>query len=331
MPKKPKIVKPRLATVLELMELLFKAGDDQSMYTMMTAGTACAFNMTLAAGATIEEYFEACPHTSLFSTALDRCGSSYQVTQLSPEKLLIRSGEFQAYIPCLLPSALSWPIPDAPGYPATSDVIDAIWKVAGLAETKAETVLEGSIQLNSGSCIATDRRVIMEAWHGVDMPTLLIPRVAANVLHKIKGKLISFGFSKETLTFHFDDNTWVRTQLYQDKPIHIARQFHGEFNPRPVPSLLFEAAKKVAPFSTSGSIFIKDGFIRSHPPGTQEKGSELSLPLDDIHAPRNYDYDDLKLIQKHVTHWDETTRDNCTYFQGDSLRGLIVHGIIKDR
>lgn len=328
MGKKKQDTRSQLVKSLDFLHMLFKAGDAQSMYCIMGNNKAVAFNMILAAGTVIDEDFQACPHMGLFSAALDQCGQEYQITQLSAEKLLVRSGGFQAYIPCISGDSLSWPIPDAPLAPASDALTAAIWKVAPLVSTKAKTVLEGSIQLNNGSCIATNRRVVIEAWHGIEMPNgLLIPRIAANVLHKAKKKLVSFGLSKETLTFHFDDNTWLRTQLYQDRPMNMTRLFMA-VSPRPVVPGLFEAVRKVAPFSDERSVFIHDCYVSSHRPGTVQLGSSLSEPIQGTHASRNYGIDDLNLVASLAERWDEVSLDNnlATYFEGQSLRGVITHG-----
>lgn len=329
MAKKPKPEPSKLVKALEYLSLLFKAGDDQSMYCNMGVNRAVAFNMVLAAGAPVEVDFTACPHTALFLRAIDECGKEYQVTQLSTEKLLVRSETWQAYIPCANPLTLSWPIPDAPRAPVDDRLTLALKKTAGVVDAKGETVVESSFQLQPFSCLATNRRVILQAWHGIDMPPgLLLPLSAAKILfkvHKAGKHLTMFGFSKETITFYFDDDTWLRSQLFQDRPVQIDEKFNCSTQERAVPQELFAAANKVAPFSATGSVFIKDGFVSSHKPGTVQQGSELKLPIQGEHAPREYFYADLRIIAPHVTSWDEISRQDATYFSGENLRGLIRH------
>lgn len=160
MAKKPKPVKTQLVQALDLLSLTYKAGEDQAMYAMMRDHKAASFNSVIALGTTIEEDIEACPHIGLLEAALDRCGQNpYSITQLSTEKLLVRSDDFQAYIPCLNPSGLSWPVPDALIAPLDERLLVALKKVAVLASTKAETVIEASIQINAGSVL--DRKSVV--------------------------------------------------------------------------------------------------------------------------------------------------------------------------
>src|SRR6266576_4333701 len=77
-----------------------EADNDSQMYCNMQANTAIAFDGIIAAGIKIEEEFNACPHTQQMVLALSRCGDKTVITQLSPDRLQIRSEGFEAYVPC---------------------------------------------------------------------------------------------------------------------------------------------------------------------------------------------------------------------------------------
>lgn len=331
---KKKIESP-LIQALRFLLLTWKAGEDQAMYCMMHANEAVSFNSILAAGADIDEDLYACPHTALMLAAILRCGDRYAITQLSPTKLLVRSDDFQAYVPCVAPDALSWPLPDVPVVAIDDRLTEALRKVAPLLSATGETLIEQSIQLNAGSCLATNRSVILEAWHGFDLPSgLLLPKSIVTAIHKAGKHLRAFGFSSVSATFHFDDATWLRTQLFQEKWPDIQKHLNAQTCTRPVPSELFEAAKKVSPFSGNGAVYVKNGLISSHPFDAKEEGSALKLPIGSQHQERSYRATDLSLIAKHALNWDETMRADGTYFTGNGIRGLIHHqvpnGIIED-
>jgi hypothetical protein len=322
----------QLVQVLQFLDLTWKAGEDQAMYCMMGEHSARSFNSVIAAGTSIEEDLQACPQTALMLAAILRCPDGYVITQLSPEKLHVRSVEpdgrsdFEAYIPCIAPASLSWPIPDAPVAAIDDRLIEALQKVAPLLSATGETLVEQSIQLNAGSCMATNRSVILEAWHGFDLPSgLLLPKAIIVAIRKTKKKLSAFGYSPVTATFYFEDSTWLRTQLFQGKWPEIKKHLDAQTCTRPVPPELFKAAKKVSPFSGNGSVYVKGDLISSHPFNVKEEGSSLKLPIGSEHRERSYDAKNLSLIAKHVTQWDETMRDDGTYFTGENIRGLIHH------
>lgn len=320
MAKKKLVVKPKLVQALEFL-CLTKAD-----YCLMDQRIARAFDSILAAGTHIEEDLSCNPQPSLLLLAILRCADEYAITQLSPSKLLVRSADFQAYIPCDISNLLSWPIPDAPVTAIDDRLIEAMRKVAPLVSTTGDTVVECSVQLNSGSVIATNLMVILEAWHGIDLPSgLLIPKVAINAIHKSGKHLASFGYSPKTATFYFTDDTWLRTQLYQEKWPDVASFLNIELNTRPVPPDLFKAAKKVAPFSVTQKVYIKDSLISSHPLDAKEEGA-LQLPIGaNEHGERIYGSRNLALVAPHATLWDEYARPDATAFLGDNIRGVISH------
>ena len=126
----------------------------------------------------------------------------------------------------------------------------------------------------------------------------------------------------------------MRTQLWQGKWPEVKHLFtYGidGWNIDKVPPQLFESAKKVAPFSEDGFVYVKDGMISSHRPGTLEKGSSLSLPIGaQLHEPRKYYAEDLQFVSKMATLWDEMARDNGTLFEGNGIRGIIWHEVLHD-
>ncbi len=329
---KKKPPKSKLIQALEFLRLMGRVIDDRGTYGMFESHTAIAFNGIVAAGTTIEEELNCCPQLSLLQEALEQSGARYVITQLSPEKLLVRSEgdqEFQAYIPCLLRTGLPAVIPDALAVPIDDRLIVALRKCVPLLNPLAETVLEMSIQLNAGSCLATNRAVLVEAWHGLDLPSgLLLPKNIVVAIHKSKKHLKGFGCSKETATFYFEDDTWLRTQLFQDRwPVQVTSYLNSsDHNVRKVPPQLFDAANKVAPFS-SGHVFIKDGLISSHPFDVIQEGSSLKLPIGSEHKERYYSIDNLDFVSPFAEWWDEDARPDATYFVGKEVRGLIAHQI----
>lgn len=316
----------QLAAALAFVSVTYNLKTDQAQYCLMENHSVRTFNSIIAAGTRIEEDLYACPHAELMLAAILRCGPEYVITQLSPEKLVVRSGDFQAYIPCFDPLALSWPIPDLPTTPIGDGLLTALKKVAILVSTQADTVLECAIQLNAGTCIATDRRVILEAWHGYELPDgMLLPKVAIQALNKVKKPLASFGASPITATFYFNDQSWIKTRLYQDRWPNVQDQFRVPVNPRPVPPYLFSAARKVAPFSLTGAVHVQDEMVSSHRFDVKEEGSSLKLPIGSKHAHRIYDIGSLDIVAKFANLWDEHAHKTGTYFEGEKIRGLLFH------
>lgn len=300
--------------------------NDCSMFCNMELGYATAFNLVAGVGTPVHVDLAACPHIGLFQAAIARCGERYAITQLSLQKLLVRSGEFHAYIPCADESSLYSCAPDAKAGILNDRFMEALGKVAPVSSTTGERVVEVSILLNSASVFATNGSIIMEAWHGNDFPSgMVMPKSSFTLLKKAKKRITAFGFSATSITFYFEDESWLFTKIFNDKWPDLTRYLHIEVNPYDVPPQFFEAAKKVSPFG-NGRIFVEGNLVSSHPKDVKEEGSGLALTVDGIqHQPRNYNWSDLALIAKHAQKWDENARIDGTYFSGQNIRGIVHH------
>lgn len=320
---------PRPSTLEQALGFLALAHNvnGQSSFAHMEMGDAQCFNLIVGLGIEIEEDLSACPMIGLFESALHRCGENFVITQLSPQKLLVRSGDFHAYIPCEDVSALVWCQPDAKAGVLDNRFMGALEKVAGLASTTAETVLQQSIQLNNGSVRATNNTVMIEAWHGLAFPSaLLLPKYSYNILRKTKKKIVSFGIGQNSLTFYFEDHSWMFTKLFQDRWPESERLLTCLDELHDIPSDFFAAVKKVSDFSVDGRIYVQGNQVSSHPFNVKEEGSGLALSFRGIpHAPRTYFHHDLALIARHALRWNEAARHGGTFFEGINLRGLIHH------
>lgn len=325
--KKEKDQRSSLERALDLLSLVHNVKQECSLYCEMESNFATAFNMVVGVGTAIEEDLAACPQIDLLRAAITRCGESYAITQLSPQKLLVRSGEFHAYIPCVTPASLYRVTPDLRIAGLNDRFMEALAVVAPLASTTGERVIDCSIQLNDGAVIATNRTVLIEAWHGNSFPSgLLIPKSSYMILKRSKKKVIAFGFSPDSVTFYFEDYNWLYTKLFKDKWPDVQNHLNLEYTTRNIPADFFAAAKKVSPFG-NGSVYVEGNLVSSHPPNVKEEGSGLALTVEGVtHEPRIYAWNDLALIAKHALRWDEKFHKQRTMFTGDNLRGLVYHG-----
>jgi hypothetical protein len=210
---------PSLLKALKFAACAIGSGEAER-YALLSNHKAIVCNSVFSAGTPIEEDLFACPDVNSLMLALARCEEIYQITQLSAERLHVRSGDFQAYVPCLEPTALATVNPDAAIVTLSDAVTDALKIVAPLASDKGQHIATSTVLLRSGSVVGTNRSVILEAWHGYDLPTILLPKSAVTALLRCGRKLTGFGCSERTSTFWFDDscdealrgNSWVYSQ-----------------------------------------------------------------------------------------------------------------------
>src|SRR6266436_3255408 len=226
---------------------------------------AIAFNGIVAAGSPITEDLLCHPHNLFLIEALSKCDENFSLTQLDNGKLSIKSGKFKAVVPCLDPALMQEALPDPLLAPITNKFRDAVAAVGVLANEDAQHVLMASVLMNGASVISTNRVMLLEYWHGEDLPTNIpLPKEFVTALVKCKKDLIGFGFSKCSATFHFTDGCWLRTQLYADEWPDVSRILNRKANLWVIDPNFFKALESVLPFSEDGNIYSDTNLLKSH-------------------------------------------------------------------
>lgn len=328
------MAKPRSKTTIQsnsLLEaisfvgsILKDKGAAYETHISMKDNWAVGFNGILSAGHKIEEQIEAYPQNTLFSNALSKCGEGLSITLLETNRLSIKSGSFKALVPCVEGDLMHVIEPDKPIAVIDDRFKKALETVGVLAAENAQSVVTASILMNGFSLIATDRKFIMEAWHGIDLPPgLTLPKAFVGPLTKAKKPLAQFGFSEGSATFYFEDGSWLKTQTYADVYPDLNGLLNKQSNMWNVPDKFFEAVKAIEPFSDDGNIYFDTGFLRSHASDTVGASFEISGTPKGVIYPAKY----LNMLNGLAEKIDFVTPHNsgyCLMFQGASSRGLIA-------
>lgn len=241
-----------------------KAGEPNQTHCAMSGGWVCAFDGVLTIGAKIEEAIHAAPNTFKFLAALKQVENDISITQLSQNSLAVTSGDFRAIVPCVELGEISCKIagPDAPCAAISDDLALALGDVMPLATEGAATALFGGILMQANTVVATNGHVIFESWHGIDLPPgLVIPKAAAKAITKAKKKLVSFGYSASSATFYFDDESFIKTQLFNFRYPEYAHTLTNDSGWSPLPEMFFDALKAVTPFVEGNKVYFKNGMI----------------------------------------------------------------------
>jgi len=286
-------------------------------------GYAVAFDGILAVGHPIDEELNVCPHSFRLIDALKRCKKAVSITQMDDDTIVIKSGKFRAVVPCLNPAALAYTAPDPVAGEINDEIKVGFAALNPLVSGTGKTTIEASLSLNNGSMVATDRHLIIEFWHGINLPNgLSIPKAAINAVCRIGKTLIGIGVSNQTVTFHYECGSWLRTQLYGDKWPDVSRILNeGDvFNSPPVPDGFFDAVEAVAPFSRDGAIHVLDECIAS----SNISGVGATYELKGITPGLSFNARHLTMIKTHVKSFDFTGKNNVSFFFGDNMRGAIT-------
>jgi len=222
-------------------------------HCILKDGWCVASDTVMSLGCKIKDDFSACPQTKRLLAALRKCESSLAVAQLDDASIQVVSGGLRVKVPCVPFESLSVLWADTNIAPLDDRFVSACKALLHLTVEKGNHVYEASLLCTNQTISVTNGRVLIEYWHGNNLPPyFVLPSKSVSVLTKINKKISGFGYSGNSCTFHFEDSSWFRTQLYEDKWPNIERQFEF-YKGQPLQQLtpgLFDAIKQIQEFCT---------------------------------------------------------------------------------
>ena len=245
-------------------EITNDKGPINETHIHLGANWATAYNGVIAAGHPITEDIYGCPHAKLIIEALSKCNDNISFTQLDSSKLSIKSGKFKAIVSCIDPTLLHIAIPDQPIALIDDRFKEGLSIVGTVPNENAQLIYLASILMNGQSLISTTGKLIIEYWHGIDLPNgIALPKALVDPLTKTSKKLARFGFSQSSVTFYFEDGAWIRSQLYAEKWPDIATVLDRPSNAWPFSADFWNGLEAVAAFG-EGFVYFDMEALRSH-------------------------------------------------------------------
>lgn len=329
MPPKPRKIEPPKSGLLAALEFVScvsdKLGAPYETHIGLRNKWAIAFNGVVAAGSPIPDDIYCYAHTLLLLEALSKCSEGYSLTQLDNQRLSIKSGKFKATVPCLDPLLMLDAQPDPLIAPATNKFKEAVEAVGVLANETSLQVVTASVLMNGASVIATNGKMLLECWHGLDLPpNVPLPKEFVKALSKQKKNLTGFGLSNNSCTFWFEDGCWMKTQLYAEQWPDVSRILNREANLWSIDPQFFNALDAVASFSEDGNVYSRLNMLCSH----ADEGVGASYECSGIPNGFVYPIKQLMLMKPYVKTIDYMANgvhdsSYCLVFMGDTMRGVI--------
>lgn len=306
-----------------------KNGTVAETYCHIAHNWAAASNGVLTVATKIEEDLQACPQTSTFLDALNRVDTDLQITQISQGFLSVASGDFRGVIPCAPFEQVPITPPDEPVAGIDDRLKQAFEAVLKVPNDSSPHPEYAGVLLQGGSVVATNGAVIFEYWHGIDLPpNLLLPKVALQAVLKSGKKLERLGFSPSSVTFWFEDGSFIKTQTFAAQfPAYknVIECNYGDM--WPVPDNFFKAVEAVASFSDGGLVYFKNGQVVSNP----NDETPSFYRIEGLPEGVGFDGKYIAMIEGRASRLlfqdeDPTGRNEIPrlFFVGNDLRGVIA-------
>jgi len=286
-------------------------------HCMLRENWALMTDGQLYAGYPIEENINCCPQFEQLKAAVKKCGKTLSVTVLDSGRLSMKGDKLRALIPCFSFEDMPDIDPDPMIAPA-SDELKKAFEVCGvLADENGASVLEASLMLENCVCTSTDRKAMLQYWHGVGLPPvpLIVPKIFTAAVAKQKEELVGIGYSPDhSITFHFKNGAWIKTLLYADKwPVeNVYNILNRQANPSAVPEDFIKGVEAISDFSELGDIFLVEDGIQSHK--SAEQGAQYEVK--GIIAGKHIRAKNILQLKDVIQTWDYQSYDNQVMFFG---------------
>lgn len=287
-------------------------------------GRVQGYNGKIALSAPIDFDIDCTPKAVNLVKAISQCEEAVQLGMTPTGRLSIKSGKFRSYITCI-EGATPHVKPEGPLVDINGEVmLDALQKLLPFIADDAARPWSNGVLFNGHSAFATNNVIIAEYWLGTPLPvTLCIPLYAVKELLRIKKIPNRFQMSESSLTVHYEDGTWLRTNLIDTKWPEINKIINRDLsNLQEIPEDFFNGLNKMTPFMDSFKrIIFEDGLMRTHSKGSEE-GAQFELEW--LKGISTYALPMLLKLEGVAKTMDLSQYPEPVPWCGDSIRGVIV-------
>lgn len=285
-------------------------------------GHVRSYNGTLALSSPIQLDIDCVPKADALVKAISQCDGTITLSITEGGRLKIVSGAFTGYVPTV-DGETPHVTPAGEHVDINGDeLLTAFKRLYPFVGNDASRPWTNGILLREQSAFATNNVTLAEYWIGSPVPFVVnIPRQAIKEMLRIDEAPTHAQIEPSSVTFHYTDGRWIRTQLLETTWPDISKILNQPNNPKPVDPRIFEGMERLKAVSDGvGRIYIINGVMRTHL--EDYTGGTYSIP--GLEFEGCYQIGMLNLLRDTVTHADFTLYPGPCMFFGDRFRGAII-------
>lgn len=254
--------------------------------------------------------------------AISNCSETVVLNLTDSNRLKIQSGNFKAFIDCI-DGDTPHVMPEGEIIEIDGNVIlEAFRKIITFVGEDASRPWANGILLKGSSAFATNNVCLIEYWLSANIPIEVnIPKVAIKELLRINEAPISIQLTDKSITFHFPENRWLRSQLLTTEWPDLEKILNRDSNPVPINHELFTGLDVIKPFvGKLGHVFFKGSKLMT----SLVENEGASYELDNFEYKGTYHIEILPLLKGVAEQIDLSSYPNPCIFYGERLRGAII-------
>jgi len=291
-------------------------------------GRVRGFNGILALSSPIPFDIDCKPKAEPLAKAIANCTETVQLSMTPAGRLSVKSGNFKVNIDCIQEDTAHVDPEGAFVDINGAELLKGLKACAPFIGNDAYRPWCNGVLIKDQSMFATNNAVIVEYWHGSAFNHVVnLPRDAVREMLRIGEAPIQTQLSETSITFHYSNDRWLRTQLYINDWPDLGKVLNNQSNMTPINPELFVGLEVVKPFIDKlGSIFFENGELKTHE--FEDEGATYAVTGLDYSA--KYNIANLQLLKGTVQmiDWSGTGFKGACMFQGERLRGAII-GMVR--
>ncbi len=285
-------------------------------------GHVRSYNGTLALSSPLPFDIDCNPKADQLVRAIGQCQETVTLSMTPGGSLRIQSGKFRAFVQTI-DGPTPHVMPEGDRFELDGqELLNALRIVYDFIGNDASRPWTNGVLLHEQSAYATNNTTLVQYWIGSKFPfTVNVPRVAVKEILRVNEPPTHAQLEKNSITFHFTDGRWIRTQLLETTWPDLTKVLDKPSNATPIDPLLFEGIETLkAVCDGANRIFIKDGVMRTH----LEEDTGGTFDLEGMDFTGVYQIHMLALLKGVVTRADFTLYPKPCLFFGERLRGAII-------
>jgi hypothetical protein len=285
-------------------------------------GRVSGFNGTLALSSPIAFDIVCSPRAETLIKAIGNCEDTVQLSMTPAGRLSVKSGTFKVFVDCIQGDT---PHVEPEGAVVQFDgaaLLKGLKAVAPFMSEDASRLWSQGVLIKDSSLFATNNVMLVQYWIGVEFPHVVnIPRPAVKEMLRINEAPIFAQVAENSITFHYNDDRWLRTQLYDTTWPDLGKVLNQPSNQEPIDKALFKGLEVIKPFIDKvGSVYFEKGLINTV--ATELEGASYAVP--DLRHDGLYNHTMLSLLENAADTIDWSTYPKPCIFNSGMLRGAIV-------
>lgn len=290
-------------------------------------GRVTGFNGVLALSSDIDVDLDILPHASKLLAAIRACEGTISLNMTPQGKLAVKAGAFKSFVDCLPEQPAEAMQPEGETLEPGPKFLQGIKALAPAMGIDASRPWSMGIKLQRNSMFATNNVMLVEFWHGENIPVdIVIPAMTVEELLRIGEPPTKVQVTPNSISFWFGPKRWMKSVLLEGGMWPIDRMEAILSSPDGSQVAFcegfFEAVEKLKPFlGDAGTLYLTPEAISTSKNEGEGTSIEMRTGVADLQA---YNYKQLSLLGAVARTIDWGAYPKPCMFRGDMLRGAVV-------